>query len=37
MRRPAGGYRYTIIDGTVVQEAGQLTGAYPGDFLDAGR
>ncbi|HEY6624296.1 MAG TPA: amidohydrolase family protein [Acidimicrobiales bacterium] len=37
MRRPAGGYRYTIVGGTVVQEAGQLTGAHPGGLLSAGR
>jgi N-acyl-D-amino-acid deacylase len=36
MRRPAGGYRYTIVGGTVVQEAGQLTGAHPGGLLSAG-
>jgi N-acyl-D-amino-acid deacylase len=37
LRRPAGGYRYTIIEGTVVQEGGKLTGARPGVILDAGR
>ncbi|MBO0731337.1 MAG: amidohydrolase family protein [Acidimicrobiaceae bacterium] len=37
MRRPAGGYRYTVVDGTVVQEDGKLTGHHPGGLLDAGR
>jgi N-acyl-D-aspartate/D-glutamate deacylase len=36
MRRPAGGYRYTIVDGAVVQEDGKLTGNNPGAMLDAG-
>jgi N-acyl-D-aspartate/D-glutamate deacylase len=36
MRRPAGGYRYTVVGGTVVQEAGTLTGAHPGRVLSAG-
>jgi len=35
LRRPPGGYRYTIIDGTVTQAHGQLTGALPGAFLNA--
>ena len=35
-RRPPGGYRYTIIDGVVVQEDGQLTGANPGTILHSG-
>jgi N-acyl-D-amino-acid deacylase len=34
-RRPAGGYRYTIIDGSVVQEDGRLTGTNPGAILHA--
>jgi N-acyl-D-amino-acid deacylase len=37
MRRPAGGYRFTIVEGSVVQEEGQLTGAHPGSILSAGR
>jgi N-acyl-D-amino-acid deacylase len=37
MRRPAGGYRYTTVEGVVVQEEGQLTGANPGSILSAGR
>ena len=37
MRRPAGGYRFTIVEGEVVQEEGQLTGAHPGSILSAGR
>ncbi len=37
LRRPAGGYRQTIVGGTVVQEAGELTGARPGRLLRAGR
>jgi N-acyl-D-aspartate/D-glutamate deacylase len=37
MRRPAGGYRYTVVGGTVVQEEGRLTGAHPGTLLSAGR
>jgi N-acyl-D-aspartate/D-glutamate deacylase len=36
LRRPAGGYRYTVVGGTVVQEAGQLTGARPGTVLRPG-
>jgi N-acyl-D-aspartate/D-glutamate deacylase len=36
LRRPAGGYRYTVVGGTVVQEAGQLTGARPGAVLRPG-
>ncbi len=35
LRRPAGGYRATAVAGTVVQEAGELTGARPGRFLRA--
>lgn len=30
LRRPAGGYRYTIVAGQVVQADGDLTGARPG-------
>ena len=30
MRRPTGGYRSTLLGGTVVQEAGERTGALPG-------
>ncbi len=37
LRRPAGGYRATIVAGTVVQEHGTLTGARPGTLLRAGR
>ena len=37
LRRPAGGYRYTVVGGTIVQEAGQLTGARPGTVLRPGR
>jgi N-acyl-D-amino-acid deacylase len=33
LRRPAGGYRYTVVDGTVVQAGGELTGARPGTVL----
>jgi len=33
LRRPPGGYRYTVLSGTVVQEDGQLTGARPGTVL----
>jgi N-acyl-D-aspartate/D-glutamate deacylase len=36
LRRPAGGYRYTAVDGTVVQEGGELTGARPGTVLRPG-
>ena len=36
LRRPAGGYRYTVVGGTVVQETGQLTGARPGTVLRPG-
>jgi N-acyl-D-amino-acid deacylase len=35
LRRPAGGFRFTVIDGTVVQEEGHLTGANPGGILSA--
>ncbi len=37
LRRPAGGYRATVVAGTVVQEHGTLTGARPGALLRAGR
>ena len=37
LRRPAGGYRYTVVDGTVVQDGGELTGARPGTVLRPGR
>jgi N-acyl-D-aspartate/D-glutamate deacylase len=33
LRRPEGGYRCTVVDGVVVQEAGELTGALPGRML----
>ncbi len=33
LRRPAGGYRYTVLAGTVVQAGGELTGARPGRVL----
>jgi N-acyl-D-amino-acid deacylase len=33
LRRPSGGYRYTIVDGAVVQEGGELTSARPGGVL----
>ncbi len=36
LRRPEGGYRYTIVDGTITQEAGVLTGARPGTLLTDG-
>jgi N-acyl-D-aspartate/D-glutamate deacylase len=36
LRRPAGGYRYTAVDGTVVQADGELTGARPGAVLRPG-
>jgi N-acyl-D-aspartate/D-glutamate deacylase len=35
-RRPPGGYRYTIVDGAVVQEDGRLTGGNPGSILHSG-
>jgi len=37
LRRPAGGYRYTVVGGTVVQAGGELTGARPGRLLRPGR
>lgn len=36
LRRGPGGYRYTVVAGTVVQEAGQLTGVLPGRTLRKG-
>jgi N-acyl-D-aspartate/D-glutamate deacylase len=30
LRRPEGGYRYTIVAGQIVQRDGELTGAKPG-------
>ena len=36
LRRPAGGYRYTIVAGRVVQAGGELTGARPGHVLRPG-
>jgi N-acyl-D-aspartate/D-glutamate deacylase len=36
LRRPTGGYRYTVVDGTVVQSDGELTGARPGSVLRPG-
>ena len=36
LRRPAGGYRYTVVSGTVVQAGGELTGARPGRVLRPG-
>lgn len=33
LRRGPGGYRYTIIDGTIVQEGGEMTGRLPGTAL----
>jgi N-acyl-D-amino-acid deacylase len=35
LRRPAGGYRYTLADGVVTQDHGELTGALPGAMLDS--
>jgi hypothetical protein len=37
LRRPAGGYRYTVVDGTVVRADGELTSARPGSLLRPGR
>jgi N-acyl-D-amino-acid deacylase len=34
LRRPEGGYRYTVAAGEVVQEGGKLTGARPAGVLD---
>jgi N-acyl-D-amino-acid deacylase len=33
LRRPEGGYRATIVDGTIVQMDGKLTGALPGRVI----
>jgi N-acyl-D-aspartate/D-glutamate deacylase len=33
LRRPEGGYRATVVNGTVVQREGKLTGALPGRTL----
>jgi N-acyl-D-aspartate/D-glutamate deacylase len=33
LRRPPGGYRYTLAAGEVTQEAGRLTGARPAGVL----
>ena len=35
MRRPTGGYRTTLLGGTVVQEAGERTGALPGRVISS--
>ena len=35
LRRPPGGYRYTIANGEVTQEGGVLTGATPAGVLDS--
>jgi N-acyl-D-aspartate/D-glutamate deacylase len=35
LRRPPGGYRYTVAHGVVTQEAGSLTGALPAGVLDS--
>lgn len=35
LRRPPGGYRYTLARGQVTQEAGELTGACPAGVLDS--
>ena len=35
LRRPAGGFRYTVANGAVTQEAGELTGARPAGVLDS--
>ena len=36
LRRPAGGYRYTVAGGEVTQEDGKLTGARPAGVLRVG-
>ena len=33
LRRPAGNYRVTVVDGTITQECGTMTGATPGRLL----
>jgi N-acyl-D-aspartate/D-glutamate deacylase len=35
MRRPSGGYRATMLSGTVVQEGGERTGALPGRVISS--
>jgi N-acyl-D-aspartate/D-glutamate deacylase len=35
LRRPPGGYRYTLTSGVVTQEHGRLTGELPGGVLDS--
>jgi N-acyl-D-amino-acid deacylase len=35
LRRPPGGYRYTVAGGVVTQADGQLSGGRPGSVLDA--
>jgi N-acyl-D-amino-acid deacylase len=35
MRRPTGGYRTTLLGGTVVQEHGERTGALPGRVISS--
>ncbi len=35
LRRPPGGYRYTVANGEVTQEGGTLTGATPAGVLDS--
>ena len=36
LRRPAGGFRATVVAGVVTQNDGMATAASPGTFLDAG-
>ncbi len=36
LRRPAGGYRATVVGGVLTQRDGKTTGATPGRVLDAG-
>lgn len=33
LRRPAGGYRFTLLNGVLTQERGELTGERPGGPL----
>ena len=35
MRRPTGGYRSTLLSGTVVQQDGERTGALPGRVISS--
>jgi N-acyl-D-amino-acid deacylase len=35
MRRPTGGYRSTLLGGTIVQQAGERTGALPGRVISS--